>query len=214
MTMNNTTTKPIWLGYYNAHDFPIAFSRRGDGSAVMIDPGSPAVDQNGFLAPFPTQELEDQVVAGTLTRIRVNHPKFKDWDKLAGQRKTGLRIPMNHRGEPQDDSEENKVSTRPMKPQEEARASISSKTGISLDNDAAQDRLAERKGSNQKTLRELITELPDDVEVNADGTFGHNGEKFGDAETGVGGVFHHGHQATVVGTRVTRRSSSPLVVLV
>jgi hypothetical protein len=42
----------------------------------------------------------------------------------------------------------------------------------------------------------------------------HDGEKFDEAETGVGGVFHQGHQATVVGTSVTRRSSSPLLLLV
>jgi hypothetical protein len=174
--MNPKKEEQKFIGYYNSHEYPVAFSRRNDGSAIMLEPGAP-VCTDGYLVTFPNQELEEQVSRGSIMRIRKDHPNFIDWDKKADQRKSATLVPLNREGKPQNEGEDNKMRKITTKVPEEARAVISSKSGLQLNNEAAQERLAERVHKSPKKQIKSI-DLPDGVEDAGNGTYRYNNETF------------------------------------
>lgn len=145
------------IGYYNPFPHPVSFTG-SKGHMVEVSPNTPVCDRDGFLiASSPT--LDKQVSDGILKRIYDTHPNFKDHDKKVGKKKGVIRI-TGKQVDQMPIEEANKIASRTLKDK--------NKKGppeILLDSRVGVVDLSSKS-------------LPQDAEVDPDGTVRYKNKKF------------------------------------
>lgn len=141
----STTAQKTRIGYYNPHEYPVAWSSRcADQGPTMLDSGEPVCDDQGFLIA-ESPELNEQVADGMLAYITDDMPNFKDWNKIRKQQLSGNLRPALPDGRAADGGQMAMADREAPKAPEVPEATVSSTKGVIADNEEAVAAMTEAK---------------------------------------------------------------------